>query len=61
MTFLIRCDNCGKIQEADDSGIFPCNPINPITNEKWWSRVKDGKHEHACQRSCLKDGVVSPI
>ncbi len=56
MTFLVKCNNCGKIQEAVDLGHKPGNP------DGWFSRVEDHKHKHACSRSCIQDGqLVLPI
>lgn len=57
MTILVRCDTCGRIQE---SGPNNTNPINPDTNEKWYSRTIACKEEHACKESCIKSGLVWP-
>ena len=64
MTFLVKCDGCGNIQEADDQGHFPGNPENPGTGQKWYSRVplETKKTVHACCRGCIKDGgMVFPL
>jgi hypothetical protein len=64
LTFFVKCDTCGKIQEAiEGAAHYACNPINEETGQKWYSRVKpDGKTAHAC---CIehipKDELISPI
>ena len=59
MTFFVKCNTCGKTQEADEfDKTFPCNPVNPETNEKWYSRTKDGKTLHACCEEHIPQGEM---
>ena len=62
MTFLVKCDNCGKIQKAgcNDSG-KPYNPFDDETGSQWYSRNVDKKEIHACSRECIKKGGVLPF
>ena len=61
MTYFVKCDTCGKIQEGVTTETdYVGNPINPETDEKWYSRIINGKVEHACKESCLKEGLVWP-
>lgn len=62
MTFFIKCDTCGIVQESEmgENGRDPINPINPATGKQWYSRVKDGKIEHACSLEHIKSGMVWP-
>ena len=55
MTLLVKCDGCGKVQEAGKNG---SNPFDDKTGSQWYSRYnKDlDKEVHACSRECMKDG-----
>lgn len=57
MTFKVICDSCGKESKCPVN--YRGDPINP---DGWWSRVHDGKKQHACSRECLDKlgGVVAP-
>ena len=60
--YLVKCDGCGKVQEAStNTSGDPFNPINPDNGSRWWSRLKDDKTIHACCRECMDDGLVFPI
>jgi len=54
MTYLIKCDGCGKIIEPPNN--IMGDPYNP---SGWFSRVKGEtdarKTLHACCRNCIKD------
>ena len=59
MTFLVKCNNCDKVQEARyNETAEPLNPINDETGTGWWSRTKDGKTIHACSQECIVDGAL---
>lgn len=51
MTFLVKCDTCGKVAEA------PCTvdglPLNP---PGWGWRLGDGKSLHVCSIECMPSG-----
>jgi hypothetical protein len=62
VTYKVICDGCGK------EAIAPTNwkgvPFNPVGDDgMWFSRVKDGKVQHACSRKCLEKlgGIVFPF
>ena len=56
MTFFVKCNNCGKVEEAVDLGHYPGNPPG------WYSRVENKKHKHACCRACITDDqLVFPL
>lgn len=57
MTFFVKCDSCGLMEEA------PCNPSGePYNPTGWYSRLKNGKEVHACQRFHIpKDEGVWPV
>jgi hypothetical protein len=50
MTYILKYDSCGKMQESPDQ----LSPINPETNETWYSRNMNGKVQLACSYSCVK-------
>ena len=58
MTFFVKCDNCGKMLEANDNGNYPSNPFDEETKQKWYSRTKDGKTVHACCREHCEDKAL---
>ena len=61
MTFFVKCNNCGRVQEGIETKTeYIANPINPDTKEKWYSRTINNKTEHACNELCLKKGMVWP-
>ena len=57
MTFKLVCDGCGK--EINAPSGYLGNPINPTG---WYSRLHEGKTQHACSRECLEKlgGIVAP-
>jgi len=60
MTFLVKCDHCGKTQEAKpDHSRWPSNPLNE-EGTQWYSRYdKDqDKTIHACCLDHIKDRAV---
>lgn len=63
MTFFVKCDNCGKEQEAECNNLGePLNPINDETGVRWYNATKDGKTQHACCHDHIpKDGLVWPV
>lgn len=65
MTFLIKCDGCGKVLDAAaDKNNWPGNPFDNISNEKWFSRYDKEKDatKHACSKKCMKDdALVFPL
>jgi len=58
MTYLVKCDGCGKVLETPQEGV---NPIDDVTHQKWWSRVDGDKNLHACSRDCMDGGLVWPM
>jgi len=62
MTSFVKCDTCGKIQEAQINPIGdPINPINLETGSRWYSRIKDEKLVHACRlEHCNDEAMVWP-
>lgn len=62
MTFKVICDKCGE--EATCPVNYRGDPINPMGKRgRWYSKVKDGKTQHACSRKCLEEigGLVFPV
>ena len=57
MTFKVICDCCGNEQIAPVN--YKGDPFNPTG---WYSRVHEGKRQHACSRKCLEElgGIVAP-
>jgi len=41
MTYIVKCDNCGKEQESECNSLGePFNPINDETGVRWYSASK---------------------
>ncbi len=57
MTFIVKCDKCGKQQECE---IQSANPWNEEKGERWYSKTIDGKTEHACCLEHTTKGLVWP-